>query len=147
MPVNVETEVVIHRPPLDVYAFVADPENAPRWYVNIKGVNWKTQPPLRVGSRVEFLAEFLGRRISYTYEFVALEPARRVVMRTSEGPFPMETIYELSPSQGGTKMVLRNRGSPSGFGVVLAPFVSMAMRRANRKDLDLLKRLLERASR
>jgi uncharacterized protein YndB with AHSA1/START domain len=145
MPVDVVTEIVIDRPPEQVATFAADPAHAPQWYVNIKSVEWQTPPPARVGSRVAFVAHFLGRRLAYTYEIVALEPGRRLTMRTAEGPFLMETSYtwELRGT-GQTRMTLRNRGDPSGFSRWLAPLMTFAMRRANRKDLAALKALLER---
>jgi uncharacterized protein YndB with AHSA1/START domain len=146
MPVDVTTEIVIDRPPAVVARFAREPENAPSWYVNIKSTEWKTPPPLSVGSRVAFVAHFLGRRLAYTYEIVELEPESRLVMRTSEGPFPMETTYTWQPlPDGRTKMTLRNRGEPSGFGALFAPLMATAMRRANRKDLALLKSILESA--
>jgi uncharacterized membrane protein len=142
--VDVVTEIVISRPVPDVAAFVSNPDNAPRWYQNIKSVEWLTAHPVRVGSRLAFVAEFLGRRLSYTYEVEEIAPNRRFVMRTAEGPFPMETTYEWEPAGSGqTRMILRNRGSPSGFGVVIAPLMAFAMRRENRKDLRRLKELLE----
>jgi hypothetical protein len=141
-PVDVVTSTVINRPVADVAAYASDPTNAPRWYVNIKSVEWKTAPPARVGSRVAFLAEFLGRKIAYTYEIVELTP-QSMVMRTAEGPFPMETSYTWEPADGGTRMTLRNHGTPSGFSSLAAPFMARAMRRANEKDLAALKQLLE----
>src|SRR5437762_4939642 len=144
MNIDVSTEAVIHRPPDAVAAYAADPTNAPEWYVNIKSVEWKTPPPLRAGSKVAFVAHFLGRRIAYTYEIVELVPGARLVMRTAEGPFPMETTYTFEPAANeSTRMTLRNRGEPSGFSRILAPFMEAAMRRANRKDLARLKSLLE----
>jgi uncharacterized protein YndB with AHSA1/START domain len=142
--VDVVSEIVIERPPDVVAAYAADPTNAPRWYVNIQSVDWKTEPPARVGSRMEFVARFLGRRLAYTYEVVDLVPAERLVMRTAEGPFPMETTYTWEPAgEGGTRMTLRNRGEPGGFSKVGAPVMTAAMRRANRKDLARLKSVLE----
>jgi hypothetical protein len=144
MNVDVFTETVIERRLDEVAAYAADPTHAPQWYVNIKSVEWKTPPPLAVGSQVAFVAHFLGRRIAYTYEFVEVVPGRRVVMRTAEGPFPMETTYTWEPAANGTtRMTLRNRGTPSGFSSLFAPFMATAMRRANRKDLAALKALLE----
>ncbi len=144
MAVDVVTEIVIHRPRAEVAEYAGNPDNAPGWYVNIKSVEWKTLPPLRVGSRLAFVAQFLGRRLAYTYEFVDLSPGERVVMRTAEGPFPMETTYTWeSVDESETRMTLRNRGEPSGFGKLVAPFMASAMRRANRKDLERLKAILE----
>ena len=144
MPVDVLTETVIRRDPRDVAAFAGDPTNAPRWYQNIKAVQWETDAPVRVGTRVAFVAHFLGRRLAYTYEVVEHVPDGRLVMRTAQGPFPMETTYTWEPAgEGMTRMTLRNRGEPSGFSALVAPLMSAAMRSANQKDLARLKALLE----
>jgi uncharacterized membrane protein len=142
--VDVLTEVVIDRPCSQVASYVREPDNAPRWYVNIRSVEWETEPPLRMGSKIAFVAHFLGRRLAYTYEIVELDSNARLVMRTAQGPFPMETTYTWETAgDGRTRMTLRNRGEPSGFSILLAPLVAAAMRRANRKDLATLKAILE----
>lgn len=146
MKVDVRTETVVNRPRAVVARFAMDPDRAPEWYVNIRSVEWKTAPPLAVGSEIAFVAHFLGRRLAYTYEFVELVPGERLVMRTADGPFPMETTYELSDVPGGTSVTLRNRGTPHGFAAMTAPLLAAAMRRANRKDLAALKEILESGS-
>jgi uncharacterized protein YndB with AHSA1/START domain len=148
MPVDVSSEIMIARPREVVAAYAADPENAPVWYVNIEAVEWKSPPPLRIGSRVAFVARFLWQRLAYTYEVRELVPGERLVMRTAEGPFPMETTYVWeSTADGGTRMTLRNRGEPAGFSKLAAPFLAAAMRRENRKDLRRLKGILEAPAR
>jgi uncharacterized membrane protein len=143
-PVDVQVEIVIDRPRGVVASYAADPHNATAWYVNIKSVEWKTTPPIAVGSQFAFTATFLGRKLTYTYEVVDFVPERRFVMRTAEGPFPMETTYEWDDAgPESTRMTLRNRGEPSGFAGVAAPMMSMAMKRANTKDLTRLKTILE----
>jgi uncharacterized membrane protein len=142
--VDVETGIEIARPRDEVAAYACDPDNATTWYENIQSVSWRTAPPLAVGSRVAFVASFLGRRLSYSYDLIELVPGERLVMRTAEGPFAMETTYSfMDAGDGRTRMTLRNRGEPSGFAKVGAPVMGAAMRRANRKDLATLRAVLE----
>ena len=144
-PVDVVSEIDIARPRADVAAYACDPDRATEWYENIKAVGWKSPPPLAIGTRLAFVAAFLGRRLEYTYEVRELVPGERFVMSTAEGPFPMETTYAWADTpEGTTRMTLRNRGEPSGFAKVGAPLMARAMARANRQDLRRLKEILER---
>ena len=123
--VDVTTEIIIDRPVAVVTDYTANPDNAPEWYVNIKSVEWKTPKPLTIGSKIGFTAHFLGRNLSYTYEVIEFIPNKKFVMRTAEGPFPMETTYQwASLNAGSTRMTLRNRGNPSGFSKLFAPFMA-----------------------
>jgi hypothetical protein len=142
--VDVETRVVIDRPRNEVAAYAADPDNAMRWYANIKAVEWETPRPVQVGARIAFVARFLGRRV-YVYEVTELTPGERLVMATSDGPFPMETTYLWEDAgPGSTTMTLRNRGGPSEFPKFVISLIACAVRRANRKDLRRLRNILER---
>jgi hypothetical protein len=144
MPVDVLSEIAIARARADVAAYACDPDNATEWYENIKAVEWRSPRPLAVGTRLAFVARFLGRRLEYTYEVRELVPGERFVLSTAEGPFPMETTYSFhDAAEGATRMTLRNRGEPAGFAKVAAPIMAAAMRRANRQDLRRLKVLLE----
>jgi uncharacterized protein YndB with AHSA1/START domain len=144
MPVDVRTTIDIDRPRQEVAAYAADPDHATAWYENIKAVEWRSPRPVAVGTKIAFVARFLGRTLAYTYEVREIVPDERFVMSTAEGPFPMETTYawEDTPS-GGTKMTLRNRGEPAGFSKLAAPVLARAMRRANQDDLKRLKHVLE----
>ena len=123
MPVDVLCEIDIDRPRGETAAYASDPDNATAWYENIKAVEWKTPRPLSVGSKIAFVANFLGRRLAYT----------------------METTYTWEDlPRGRTRMAIRNRGEPAGFAKVGAPVMAAAMRRANNKDLRRLKEILER---
>lgn len=144
MAVDIITEIIIRRPVAEVAAYAANPDNAPTWYVNIKSAEWKTPKPLQVGSQVAFKAKFLGRELAYTYEIADYVPGQKLVMRTAQGPFPMETTYTWEAvGAEQTRMTLRNAGQPSGFSKFFAPLMASAMRRANEKDLKQLKQILE----
>ena len=144
VPLDVESEIEIAQPRGAVADYASNPDNATAWYENIESVEWKSPKPLAVGSRIAFVARFLGRRIAYTYEVKELVPGERFVMSTAEGPFPMETTYAWKDAaDGGTTMTLRNRGELAGFSRFLSPLLAPAVRRANRKDLARLKTILE----
>jgi uncharacterized protein YndB with AHSA1/START domain len=144
LAVDVLTEITIARPRAEVAAYAADPDNAPEWYENIESVSWKTEPPLRVGSEITFVARFMGRRLSYVYRAVEFEPTQRLVMSTIDGPFPMETTYcWTAVEDGSTNMSLRNRGGATGLMALLGPLEAIAVRRATRKDLRRLRGILE----
>jgi uncharacterized protein YndB with AHSA1/START domain len=145
MQVDVVTEIEIRRPRAEVAAYASDPDRATSWYRNIKAVEWESPPPVEAGSRIAFVAQFLGRRLAYTYEVKEMVAGERFVMRTAEGPFPMETTYAWEDTaDGGTRMTLRNRGEPAGFSKLAVPIMAGAIRRANRRDLQELRRILER---
>jgi hypothetical protein len=144
LSLDVVTEATIARPREEVAAYASEPDNATAWYANIESAEWQTPRPLGVGSRFAFRASFVGRRLAYVYEVKELIPGERLVMATADGPFAMETTYTWADAAGGgTLMGLRNRGEPAGFSRILAPVMATAVRRANRKDLARLKRILE----
>ena len=141
--VNVQTEILIRRPRAEVAEYASDPDNAPQWYVNIDRSQRLTPGPVAVGSRVAFIARFLGKELNYTYEFVEYVPGEKLVMRTAQGPFPMQTTYTWADDDGGTRMSLGNSGSPSGFSRLTGLFMAPMIRRETRKDLQKLKSILE----
>jgi uncharacterized membrane protein len=142
--VDVTTEIVIGQPVGVVAAYAADPSNAPAWYQNITSVTWETSPLLHAGSKLTFSARFLGRQLAYTHEITDFVPAERLVMRTAQGPFPMETTYTWQPAgDHSTRMTLRNRGEPAGFPRLAAPLIATSVRHANRKDLRKLRAILQ----
>ncbi|WP_062238967.1 SRPBCC family protein [Fictibacillus sp. FJAT-27399] len=143
--VDVFTEININRPLSQVSEYAADPDHAPEWYVNIHSAEWITPKPLKVGSQIAFKAKFLGRELAYVYEVIEFNPGSKLVMKTANGPFPMETIYTWHAiDQDYTRMTLRNKGIPSGFSRMISPFMSSMMKRANMKDLKKIKDMLEK---
>jgi uncharacterized membrane protein len=142
--VDVFTEISIRCPLKKVSEYAANPDNAPEWYVNIDSAEWQTQKPLALGSRIAFKAQFLGRQLAYVYEIAEFNPGQKLVMRTADGPFPMETTYTWEAIDDNlTKMTLRNKGNPTGFSKLFTPFMASMMKKANIKDLKKIKNLLE----
>ena len=144
MIVDVVTHILIDRPLDEVTAFSSNPDNVFKWYKNIYKVEWQTERPVQVGSRISFLARFMGKELAYTYEITEWDVNKKLVMKTDDGPFPMQTEYCWEDREGSTYMTLRNSGMPKGFSKWMTPLMSYMMKRANQLDLKTLKTVLER---
>jgi len=144
MSVDVTTQIVIARPRAIVSAYAANPEHTPVWSTHIVSSRWLTKPPLKVGSRLSFIAHILGRHLVYTYEVTDYVPGDYLTMQSSNGPFAMTTTYAWQDTdEGYTLMTLNNLGAPGRFFRMLTPLLLPAMRRINRHDLLRLKAILE----
>jgi hypothetical protein len=140
---DVTVETTIARPREDVARFSSDPANDTAWIGALTEAKLLTEPPVGLGSRVERVASFLGRRIEYVNEIVELEPGRRLAMRSVKAPFPMTVVYEWEDAGAGTRMRIRAGGDAGGFYRVAGPLLSRAVRRGIERDLRKLKELLE----
>jgi uncharacterized membrane protein len=143
MSTDVQAETFIERPRSEVAAYVTDWRNDPTWIRALSDVRLVTDGPIGVGSQVERVASFLGKRIEYVNEIVELEPDRRLVMRSVKAPFPMTVTYEFEDADGGTLVRIRTHGDASGFYRVAGPLLLRAVKRGLEGDLAKLKAVLE----
>lgn len=142
MGIDVTAEIEIAAPRTEVAPYAMDPLNDPLWIGGIKEARWLTEPPLRIGARVERLASFLGREIRYVLEVEDLEREGGVRMSSIEGPFPMRITYsfsELGPERTGAS--IRVEGDASGFYGLASPLLARAVKRSIGGDLQRLARL------
>jgi hypothetical protein len=146
--VDVTVEQRIERPRDEVARFAMDPANDTRWILALDSA--RVLPDggaggVGVGTRVERLAGFLGRRIEYVNEIEEYDPPRRLAMRSVKAPFPMTVVYEFEQAgEGATLARIRAGGDARGFYSVAGPLLNQMVRRGIRRDLEALKDLMER---
>ena len=143
MRIDVHSELTINSRPEDVAAFAMDPSNDTKWIGGIREARTLTEPPFGVGTRVERVASFLGRRIEYVLEVEELQPGVLVAMRSVKAPFPMHVTYAFHDIAGKTLARIRVQGDPGGFYRLAGPLMAGAARRNISGDLQRLKKFTE----
>lgn len=143
---EVTSSVEVERPADEVFAFVADAENNPRWQRGMRSCRWVSDPPIGVGSVYEQEASFLGRTIRSTFEVVAYEPDRSITIETIESTFPIRVTRSVEPvGDGRSRVSAIVRGDPTGVFSIFAPALRWMVRRSVRGDYRRLRELLERS--
>ena len=141
--VRVVNEVVIDRPPAEVFDFVANVENNPQWQRGMRDAHFTSGPPLRVGSTYAQVASFLGRRIESRFEIVAYEPGRLVKGSTTVSPFPITFTRIVEPEGEASRVIAIVEGRPDGLFALASPIVRRMVASSVERDYENLKHLLE----
>ena len=135
---------VIGRPADEVFAFLSDATNNPRWQRGMRSCTWTSAPPIGVGSTYRQEATFLGRRIVTTFEVVDHHPGRSITLQSTSGPFPIRVRRTVTPLENGTSRVdAEITGDPGGFFRLAAPVVQRLAQRSVTADYRRLKTLLD----
>jgi uncharacterized membrane protein len=140
--VKIETSVVVARPVDEVFAFIADPANLPRWQSSVVEVR-----PAGDGRHVE-VRSFLGKQLEQTMAVVASEPGRRLDVEVVEGPLQLRISHTFSEVDGGagTRVDFVGEADAGGVAGLAGPLLGRAVRKQAEKDLAKLKSVLERES-
>jgi uncharacterized membrane protein len=143
MAVDVAATGTIDRPREQVAAYLRDPANDTSWIGGLRSARLLTPRPVTVGSQVERVAGFLGRRVEYVNEVTELTEDR-LVMRSLRSPFPMRVTYgHREAGDGTTEVSVRVEGDAGRFYALLGPLLGLAVRRSIARDLRNLKRVME----
>jgi uncharacterized protein YndB with AHSA1/START domain len=143
--VRFEFEVEIERPVRDVFAYVTDVGNLPKWQRATSEAAWVGGEPPGTGARIRQKTRFLGRTMDIELEVTAYETERRFDLRTLKGPISFTVRHSFQPSDGGTKIQFVGEGEAGGFFRLAEAVVAKQAERESRADFDRLKAVLESA--
>ena len=140
--INIEKSVVIDRPVEEVFAFVAEGSNAPRWQDGLEAVEGRTDV---IGSEYTEVRKFMGREMRSLMEVTDYQANRRWAARVLKGPVPYEVSVLVEPRDGATRLTTRIDGEPTGFFKVAEGMVRSQLDKAMEEDVQRLKRIMEGA--
>jgi uncharacterized protein YndB with AHSA1/START domain len=141
--ISMEHVVVINRPVEDVFAFVADQANEPRWHKDVLEAH--PQRPVELGASVTWLVRFMGKN-TYVVEVTAFEPLRRIELTTTQGPLKPTLTHTFEPTNGATRYQRRVQIPLHGMFRLVGPIMTAtgAAHRRNARWAENLKHLLEK---
>ncbi len=143
MAIDTRAVIDVARPREAVAAYLRDPANDPHWIGGLRSARLVTQPPVTVGTQVERVASFLGRRVEYVNEITELTDTR-LAMRSIRSPFPMRVTYSFTDAgKEATEVSVRVEGDARRLYRIADPFLALLVRRSVQRDLRNLKRNLE----
>jgi uncharacterized protein YndB with AHSA1/START domain len=141
---EVEVTVVIARPPEDVFAYLTDVSNLPRWQSGVHSAELVGGGEVRTGGRIEESRHMLGRELHTTLEIAECEPPQVFALRALDSPVPFTVRHVLEPSDGGaTRLHVVGEADPGLLPGFAAGIMARRAEKQFRKDFDRLKRLLE----
>ena len=141
--IRVDVAITIKRPADEVFAFISNFENNPKWQKGMQSCTFTSPPPLQVGSTYDQEAKFLGRPIISKFEVIAYEPGRMVKAATTSSSFPITFTRRVEPVEGRTRVTAVIEGDSSGFFRIAEPLMRWMVNRSINNDYARLKQLLE----
>lgn len=138
-----EHSVVIERPLDEVWDYVMEPANDPVWQTMVSEVRREPGVPVVVGTEIEEVLQFLGRRFDVTLEVTELQPRTRSSVRAAKGPVPMTGSYTFEAVDGGTRFSMEGETDAHGLFRLAEPVFARMARRDWDHSCQTLKELLE----
>ena len=137
-----ENTLMIRRPTAEVFGFLSDFENVPKWNYAIVETHKASQGPVGVGTIYQQVRSVPSRR-EERFEVTAYNPPRRLEIQGRLGPFPSRLSYALDAIPEGTRVTNAVELELPGPGRLLGRVAVPRVRDAVAANLRKLKDLLE----
>ncbi|MEM7030219.1 MAG: SRPBCC family protein [Chloroflexota bacterium] len=137
-------DIDIHRLPEEVFAYITNFENNPKWQKGMKSCTFTSEGPVGVGTTYDQVASFFGKTIVTKFKVIEYEPNRMVKFVSTESTFPLRILRAVEPIDGGTHVHAVIEGEPTGFFFkLLGPLLDRMVSSSINRDYARLKTLLE----
>lgn len=141
--IKINNSIQINRPVEDVFVFVVDIKNLPKWAGPVSEARQTSDGPIGVGTTQTQKAQFLGRQIESSQEVTGYKLNKKLSTKTTSGPLPIEVHYTFEPNAGGTLLHVEGEVDAGGFFKLAEPLAGRMLRRQTDADIETLKELLE----
>lgn len=144
--INLDLSTLIDRPVKDVFAFVANPNNMPKWNSAVVSIQQITPRAVGVGTKFKSIGEALGRRIEGEVQVTAYEPDSKCGFQMNAGPMQINATLTFKTVGTGTKLSLNAQGNPAGVFKLAEGVMSGQVKSMMEANLARLKSVLEKGA-
>jgi hypothetical protein len=141
--ISINLNALILRPVWQVFGFIANPENNPRWQYGSLGSVQLSAGDMQVGTLFSSIGYFMGRRIQSNFEVTEFETNKSYGFETISGPIQLQTSYSFESVENSTNLIVSSMINPGGFFKIVDPIVASVAEKQYRENLTTLKELLE----
>lgn len=142
--INLDLSTLIDRPMQDVFAFVANPNNMPKWNSAVVSLEQITPGAVGVGTKFKNVGEMMGRRIEGEMQVTAYEPDSKCGFQVNAGPMQVNLTLAFKPVGTGTKVSLNAQGNPAGIFKIAEGVMAGRVKTMMEENLARLKSVLEK---
>ena len=138
-----ESAVTIGKLPADVFPWLLEADNVPRWMTGLEAYEPLDPGPLRVGSRIRQELSVSGHQLRFELRVAELDPPRRAVLRFEGSGFKAANEYSVREADGGAHVTWVISGDTTSFKArLIAPMVQAKLQEKLETDLARLRALL-----
>jgi uncharacterized membrane protein len=138
-----EKSVLINRPQQEVFDYVTDLANDPKWQSSIESVERTSDGPIGAGSTWHYVTKFLGRKAESDIQMTSYDPPQGVSVKAIGGPVPFENTYKFEAQDGGTLLTISGQAEIGGFFKIAEGLAGKQLEKQIEADSATLKKLLE----
>jgi carbon monoxide dehydrogenase subunit G len=148
MPAMVDVSVsgIVRATPEDVFRFLADLENWPRWQSDMKSASLASGPRGEVGAVYRYVSKAMGMTFDSTVRLTRVDTPREIAFEGEwTGMIRPDGRYLVEPAPEGSRVTLNPHPQVRGIGRLMEPVIAFMGRRLNKEHLEALRRQLEKA--
>jgi uncharacterized protein YndB with AHSA1/START domain len=143
---TIHLDTIIEAPPSAVFGVLTDWHKNPLWERELRQYTLMTPEPFGVGTRLHWVRQVGGRRISGIQDITECIPPRLLASEVPTGPIRFRTLTRLEPTAGGAHTTVSAELTviPRGLLRILTPLLARNVRRQATGNLNTLKELIEK---
>ena len=142
--ITLRNQLDIDRSIAEVFDFIVNVENAPKWQPAVIETTRITDGPIRVGTQFREVAKFMGRNTNTICEVIELEPLKRFAFKgTSNGPVSYQSTYTFEANGNATRIAIVGNFRFKGVWRLLEPFIKGEVSKESAQELKEMKAAIE----